>query len=276
MSDPVPAIAEASATGAVAEIFADIRRVLGVEVVNLIWRHLATIPGALPWAWGTLRPRYADGTIAAEAHALHRQLALPRLPPFPPELLTAIDLAGSKITTIRNILAAYDRTNAMALVALSALLCRLDEPPTATSQSAEERPKPSAEPAPIPLPPLPGLESLPEPVANLVLTLNGLGTRRKNPVLASMYRHLAYWPAYLALSWALIAPLHADGALGRAIADVLGKARLRAAALAVHLEAPPVDRTTSAALRAAVEPFAADVIAKMVVICVLLRAATGP
>jgi hypothetical protein len=44
MSDPVPAIAEASATGAVAEIFADIHTVLGVEVVNLIWRHLATIP----------------------------------------------------------------------------------------------------------------------------------------------------------------------------------------------------------------------------------------
>jgi hypothetical protein len=46
MSDPVPAIAEASATGAVAEIFADIRTVLGVEVVNLIWRHLATIRDA--------------------------------------------------------------------------------------------------------------------------------------------------------------------------------------------------------------------------------------
>jgi hypothetical protein len=63
MSDPVPAIAEASATGAVAEIFADIRTVLGVEVVNLIWRHLVTIPDALPWAWGMLRPLYADGTI---------------------------------------------------------------------------------------------------------------------------------------------------------------------------------------------------------------------
>ncbi len=34
MSDPVPAIAEASATGVIAELFADIRRVLGVEVVN--------------------------------------------------------------------------------------------------------------------------------------------------------------------------------------------------------------------------------------------------
>ena len=40
MSDPVPAIAEAAATGAIAEIFADIRGVLRVEVVNLIWRHL--------------------------------------------------------------------------------------------------------------------------------------------------------------------------------------------------------------------------------------------
>ena len=61
-------------------IFADIRLVLGVDVVNLIWRHLATIPGALPWAWGTLRPLYADGSIAAEAAALHGDLDLPRLP----------------------------------------------------------------------------------------------------------------------------------------------------------------------------------------------------
>jgi hypothetical protein len=58
MSDPVPAIAEASATGAVAELFADIRLVLGVEVVNLIWRHLATIPDALPRAWGMLRVHF--------------------------------------------------------------------------------------------------------------------------------------------------------------------------------------------------------------------------
>ena len=51
MSDPVPAITEAAATGETAAIFADIRQVLGVDVVNLIWRHLATMDGALPWAW---------------------------------------------------------------------------------------------------------------------------------------------------------------------------------------------------------------------------------
>ena len=38
---------EAAATGDVAAPFADIRATLGVGVVNLIWRHLATIDGAL-------------------------------------------------------------------------------------------------------------------------------------------------------------------------------------------------------------------------------------
>ena len=276
MSDPVPAIGEASATGAMAEIFADIRQVLGVDVVNLVWRHLATIPNALPWAWGMLRPLYVDGTIAEEAQTLHGRLALPHVPPLPQNLLVATGLNGDEQAAIRNILAAYDRTNAMALVALSALLCRLDEPPTAADQPAEERPKPLPEPAPIPLPPLPGLDTLPEPVANLVLMLNRFGTRRENPVLASMYRHLAYWPGYLALNWALIAPLDADGSLEAAIEDALAKARMQAARLATQLHPPPIDPTTAAAIRAAVEPFAGDVIAKMVVICALLRAATAP
>jgi hypothetical protein len=276
MSDPVPAIAEASAVGAVAEIFADIRRVLGVEVVNLIWRHLATIPDALPWAWGMLRPLYTDGTVAEEAQILHDRLALPQLPSLPHDLLVAIGLGSDEQATIRNILAAYDRTNAMALVALSALLCRLDEPPTSTGQVAGERPKLSPALAPISLPPLPGLDTMPEPIANLVLTLNRFGTRRENPVLASMYRHLAYWPGYLALCWTLIAPLDADGSLAAAIEDALAIARTQATRLAAQLHAPPIDPTTAAAIRVAVKPFAGDVIAKMVVICALLRAATGP
>ena len=275
MSDPVPAIVEASATGAVAEIFADIRRVLGVEVVNLIWRHLATIPDALPWAWGMLRPLYADGTIAAEAQALHGQLALPHLPPLPRDLLAAIGLGDDDLASIGNILAAYDRTNAMALVALSALLCRLCGPPSETGQAAIDTPEPSAAlPSAIPLPPLPGLDALSEPVAGLVLTLNRLGARRDNPVLASMYRHLAYWPSYLAVSWALIAPLDADGSLERAIAAALTKVRAQAAPLAMRLRPPPLDPAAEEALCSAVERFAVDVIAKMVVICSLLHAAT--
>ena len=44
MGDPIPAISESEATGSIAEIYADIRCVYKVGVVNLIWRHLATIP----------------------------------------------------------------------------------------------------------------------------------------------------------------------------------------------------------------------------------------
>jgi hypothetical protein len=273
MSDPVPAVAEAAATGETARIFADIRGVLGVEVVNLIWRHLATITGALPWTWGLLRPLYADGTIAAEARTLHGQLTLPQLPSLPSELLATVDLASGDVATIGNILAAYDRTNAMALIALSALLRCLDGQGSDAAPSSDGAPLPIPT-APIPLPPLPSLTELPQPVADLVLTLNRLGTRREKPVLASMYRHLAYWPAYLALSWALIAPLDANGSLDRAITDALAKAKAQSARLPGLLHAPPLDAKTSATIRSAVEPFAGDVIAKMVVICALLRAAT--
>jgi hypothetical protein len=127
MSDPVPGITEANATGEIAEIFTDIRRVLRVDVVNLIWRHLATIPGALPRAWESLRPLYVDGTIGAESASLQRDLNFPRLPPFPREVLAAAGLLDDDIRTIRNILAAYDRTNAMALVALSTLSLSLED-----------------------------------------------------------------------------------------------------------------------------------------------------
>ena len=43
MSDPFPAVVEAAATGETADLFADIRATIGVRVVNLVWRHLATI-----------------------------------------------------------------------------------------------------------------------------------------------------------------------------------------------------------------------------------------
>jgi hypothetical protein len=173
MSDPLPAVTEAAATGETAEIFADIRRVLGVEVVNLIWRHLATIPQALPWVWRMLRPLYLDGTIATEAMALHGDLELPKLPPFPAEALAAVDLLGGDIGVISNVLAAYDRTNAMALIALSALLCRLDgerrAPDTAVSRALEEA---SELAVLIPLPVLPSIAELSPATAQLVSTLN--------------------------------------------------------------------------------------------------------
>jgi hypothetical protein len=279
MSDPVPAITEAAATGEIADIFADIRQVLAVDVVNLIWRHLATIPGALPWAWVTLRPLYANGTIAAEAATLRADIDLPRLPVLPSEVFSSVGLLSDDIIAIHSVLAAYDRTNAMAIIALSALLIRLDDkPPTPDAGSSLGGNMSHAPQSAIPLPSLLNMTDLPRATAELVLALNRLGTRWPSPILASMYRHLAHWPSYLALAWALIAPLDADGRLDRSIADAAVKARARAARVSTRLRASPEGLPTPAigiAIRAAVEPFTSDVLAKMVVICAVLHAASG-
>ena len=248
---------------------------LGVGVVNLIWRHLATIPDALPWAWKTLRPLYADGTIAAEAAALRSDIDLPALPAWPDDVFTAAALSAEDAAVIGAVLGAYDRTNAMALIALSALLGRLNSTEgSPDAGTARDGATPPVTQTAMPLPPLLNLSDMSPATAAVVLALNRLGTRREMPILASMYRHLAHWPAYLALAWTLVVPLDADGRLDHAVADAAAKALTRATQIAVRLHGAPVP-DASVVIRQALEPFIGDVIVKMVVICAILRAATG-
>jgi len=269
MTDPVPAITEAAATGETAALFADIRATLGVNVVNLIWRHLAVFPGALPWAWAQARPLYADGTIAAEAAALRAARRLPDMPAFPPEVLAAAGLDAPALAAIGDILAAYDRTNPMALVALSVLRARLDAPP------GPPEPAPAAaatrEPA-LTLPPLLPLDAMAPATAALVLRLNRIGATSADPVLASMYRNLAHWPAYLALAWTALAPLRPEPL----IAACLALARARAATLAAARPPGPVALAPAArpAVATALDRFTEDAIARMVILCGTLRVAT--
>ncbi len=280
MNDPVAAIAEAEATGEVAALYADIRAVYGVSVVNLVWRHLATIPGALPWAWETVRPLYLDGTIARQAAALRIARRLPPVVALPPEVLAAAGLDEADAGRIGDVLDAYERTNPMALIALSVALQRLADPASGGAAAAvPDGPPPPASPAiPLPailLPALLRLEDMAPATAALVLRLNRIGAAGPDPVLASLYRNLAHWPGYLALAWTLLAPLEAGGVLGEAIGDVRAAARVRAAAIAGL--APRPRAVLAAAQRPAVEQaigrFTGDAIARMVVLCGVLRAA---
>ncbi len=63
----LPEVAERDAPPKIAAIYDEMRRFTRLPLVNLIYRHLATIPGALPWAWGLLRPAFADGSLEAAA-----------------------------------------------------------------------------------------------------------------------------------------------------------------------------------------------------------------
>jgi len=274
MSDPVAAITEAAATGETAAIFADIRHVLGVDVVNLIWRHLATIDAALPWAWGTLRPLYADGLVLDEATTLRREVALPTMPSIRAEVFAGLGLQPGALTAIRDVLAAYDHTNAMAVVALSALRARLDG---RTPRNAGAAAPSAVVAAPrTKLPPLLSLTDMQAETAALVIALNMLGTRRPGAVLASMYRHLAHWPSYLSLAWLLLAPVDSDGRLAAAINQAQREALARAERLLVGLGgSPSPPPAVAAAISSAIEPFVEDVIVRMLVICAFLRRVTA-
>jgi hypothetical protein len=277
MSDPIPAISESAATGLIAEIYADIRRVYRVGVVNLIWRHLATIPGGLPWVWSTIRPLYVNGTVGREAAALRAALSFPKLPPWPTVVLSSAGLQDEDIAGIRTVLAAYDRTNAMALLAFLAVQFRLERvlPPGEVVVSAAI-PVPAEPERELSLPPMLALSDMSPSTAEVVLAINRLGAIHREPILASMYRHLAHWPAYLALVWTVLAPLKLDRRLDRAIEDAIAQARARAWPLVAQLPTslPAIRAATARGVSRSIDRFTGAVIAKMVVICSMLRQIT--
>lgn len=231
--DPVPAITEAEATGETKAIYTDIRATTGVPVVNLIWRHLATMEGALPWTWGMLRPLYAADTVASAAAALREDLALPTMQPWPVSVLESAGLGPDDRTAISRILRSYDRSNAMNMVALSALQAQL-------RGEADASPLPDTAPgADIDgqLPALLTFGQMSPATADLVYRLNAIGDP-EHKVIASMYRHLAHWPGFLALVWERLIPLTADGRIDGIIATNLGKGRSIAARLAAQVPVP--------------------------------------
>ena len=269
MTDPVAAITEADATGETAAIFTDIRAVLAVGGVNLIWRHLATIDGALPWAWGGVRPLYIDGTLARAAARLRATIRPPALAELAPEVLGAAGLSVADQAAIAGVLAAYDRTNPMALVALSVLRHRLANP----DGGAAHVPGPVAPPeAPIALPTLLPLTAMAPHVAHLVTRLNRIGTTRTDPLLASMWRHLSHWPPFLALAWTMLRAPGMDAALLPAIDAVLVEAGARARDMPITAT-KALPATAVAATAAGLARFAEDALARMVIVCGALRAA---
>lgn len=257
MGDPVPAIAEHEATGAIAATFDDIKETLGVPVVNLIWRHLATIEGGLDWAWGAAKPIYASGRAGQAADALFAKLPVAMPEPLAPGALAAVGIAAKDLETVRAIAAGYNRGNGLILLALGALLV----PPSGPVPSGEVgAPRdPSA-----PIPKVLSQQDVEPHVWELVLALNRLGARPEEPILATMYRHLAYWPGLLALMHAGFAPLAADGRLQTAIATSRSMALAHSGRLA-HLRADAGPAPAEAV--AAIEEFTRHVICRMVPIC---------
>lgn len=271
--DPVPSIPEAAATGEIAVLYDDIRRSLGVSVVNLIWRNLAATPGALAWAWGAVKPLYERGAIQGEAQALRQGQVLPAIPAVPASALRSVGVTDRDEAAIRAIIAAYDRSNALNLLALMAMTGRLRGAQPDEATPAAFQPEAAAADA---LPAILSLDAMAPGTAALVRAINRLGARGRDHILVSMPRHLAYWPGFLSIYWLLIAPFDADGRLAACIDAVFVDAARRVSRLLPHMgEVTMPDERIRSSIENTLDDFAHNAISRMMPVTALLLAALG-
>ncbi len=280
--DPVPSITEQEAAGVIKAIYEDIKAVIGVPVVNLIFRHMATLPGCLEWGWEVLRPLYAGGEVSRAAEDLMGHLDLPVLPRLPAPALRAVGVDASGERMIARILDAYNRSNPMNMIALSTLLtCLAGDVPAAIASHTDttlRQPPPSLPSGTTDseaLPPLLSLDTMGTETAVLVRTLNGLSPQGEARTMASMYRQLAHWPGYLALALALLQPLHADGrlqvAVQQASMQALSQSQRMAQGLSVDVASAPPVGDARQALDTALRYFTAHLIVEMIPVGRFLR-----
>lgn len=265
MSDPVPAIAEADATGVARDIFDDIKATLSIPVVNLIWRHLATMDGGLEWAWTAAKPIYTSGAAEVAGDRLRAALHPPMPTPLPRGALSLVGLHPDARRTARAVVAAYDRGNALNLMALTALVTDpvggAADTPAATSAKGDD----------VSLPPVLSAGDVSEETWRMVLALNTFGARPDDPILATLYRHLAHWPGFLALIHAGLAPLEASGEIRRSITQARDFARAEGGRLVqLAVTTSPTASPRHEAAAASISEFADHVICRMVPIGIAL------
>ena len=262
-------IREASAPPAIAELYGDIRAVLGVPMVNLIYRHIATIPNGLAWAWSALRSHIISSELEPLVETLLRDTADAPWPGRSP--LGRLPVArGAEIATVVDW---YNRGNAINLITLLALknaivaVSQDDLPPAPARTVLTE-----ALPAPVPLVDLDG--ALRERVRATAQRQGLLATG----VTPTMYLHLARWPEVLAEVLDYVDRAIAEGCLAESVDQLLAAVSAPASELASRLasRAPAPSEADRLRLNAALEQFTTVTIPQMLAVGAHLRNCGGP
>lgn len=269
LHDPLTAIAEDDASGATAELFADIRRTMNLPLITSIWRILAGIDGALALekVWSAVRPLYDSGQIEASWQRLQHDLKLPNEPAaIHVDLLVEAGLNKDDLLLALSLVRAYNRSNGLNLLALTTLL----QPPLAEQISYPEVDPPGTWPA---MPQLHPMNQLSKEAQNAVLSINELGCTDDNAVVATLWRHLgSCWPDLLPLALPTLAPICMAEHLQNTVARTLHMATAEGSRLAAFL---PRLSNFSPEVRAIVNDYVQDpqLVLRMVVIGIALQRA---
>lgn len=235
MSAKLPELEEQAAPPEIAAHYAEIKASQDVPQVALIYRHIATIPGALPWAWRVLGPAMRSGDIPRATPALIGHAQLPRIAPFTADTLSALDVGPVARTAILYVLASYNTANANNLIAARVLRGLLGDE-SARGGKGAEAPAPALQSHRLPaLPAMIGRDDMAADLWQALAALRSPSGMADNPIVPSLYRHLAHWPAFLMEAAARLRPSFEAGEIARS-------------AQAVDQAAAPLVRKFTAAL----------------------------
>lgn len=209
-------IPETAAAGSVAEVYEELRGVLGVPFVAFVYRALAVEPGRLERIWADLRPNMTSEYGRRAARELAAVTRFGGVTPIP---AAAVAVSGYDVRRVAATLNAFRRVNSGNIIAVHVLLQGVDRPvapakgPIADVGTFE------------PTLPIPEMASLPEAVRALLDEMSVPFAGDERPVLVpSLLRALATYPCLLALLWASLRPCLEAGELREAADRVSDRA----------------------------------------------------
>ncbi|MBR0653510.1 hypothetical protein [Plastoroseomonas arctica] len=250
-------IHEGEAPREIALLYARLRDAMGIPVVNLIWRHAATLPGVLAWMVETAEGVIRSATVRSEREAM---LGLGEPGGFADFVVVARRLNGVDQAMLRVMVDTYNRGNLTNLQVLTALRQAIAGEPIGGAPLTLDALPPPMLPA---LPAQPKLAELPAEIAAEVRALaafhGGIGD-----AVPSLYLHLALIPGLLAPLRMALAPMVAAGAVTTLRDTLIARAVVAAPKLRAGMAPPgPFPAAHAAAMLPALDAFAGGLIAEM-------------
>lgn len=189
----LPELLEHQATGEIATIYDEIRRFSGVPYVSSLQRYVATMPGALEWAWVAVRPALAAGVVQEAGWRLAEDARIPPAPPVSAAALRVWGVDAAGLAAIRNIAANFLRVSPVNLMTGGCLRLLLDGAGPAGAGFATGWTPPAM------LAAMPGNADAAALSADTRTVLMQLATELDGkPFIPALYRQLAHWPGFLA------------------------------------------------------------------------------
>jgi len=208
--DPVTAISEDQATGKTAEIFLDIKKTMQIPLITSIWRGLAGMNNSLEDVWILTKPIYLSGTPELALNHMLNSISFPIPTKFNSEIFNVEDLKH-----IKDIIKVYTKSNGMNLMALSAFIKSEYKPRVVISNITPKIVEAS-------FPRLLNKEEISNKNWEIVKKVNSLGgIKNKDNHVATLWRHLSYWPKFLDKAYENIKIFESNGDLMKTQNDVL-------------------------------------------------------